>query len=82
MWREVIHVEIFQTAMQELAINSPYAFIIIALMFFFSNQNKNSLKQINSIFQSSLEEIRQSHQQSLLELRKTIEYLTNTTKTL
>lgn len=78
--------EIFQIAMQELAINSPYAFIIIALMFFFSNQNKNSLKQINSIFQSSLEEIRQSHrqshQQSLLELRKTIEYLTNTTKTL
>lgn len=74
--------EIFQSALQELAINSPYAFIIIALMFFFSNQNKNSLKQINTIYQSALEEIRHTNEQSLVELRKTIEYLRSTTKTL
>lgn len=74
--------EIFQTAMQELAINSPYAFIIIALMFFFSNQNKNSLKQVNGMFQTALQEIRQSHNQSLGELRKTIEYLRNSANTL
>lgn len=74
--------ELFQTAMRELAINSPYAFIIIALMFFFSNQNKNSLRQVNEMFKASLEEIRQSHEQSLTELRKTIEFLRSTTKVL
>lgn len=74
--------EIFQSALQELAINSPYAFIIIALMFFFSNQNKNSLKQINTIYQTALEEIRHTNEQSLVELRKTIEYLRSTSKNL
>ena len=69
----MIKTEFLEAAAKELATNSPYAFIIIALMFFFSHQNKTSLKQINMMFQSALKEIRESHNQAMQEVRKMVE---------
>ena len=68
--------EFLDTAMNELASNSPYAIILLALMFFFSHQNKASLEQINSMFQSALQEIRESHSQALQEVRKMVKITT------
>ncbi|RPF48741.1 hypothetical protein EDD70_1565 [Hydrogenoanaerobacterium saccharovorans] len=65
-------IDFLTAACKELAVNSPYTLIIILLMFFFSHQNKASLKQINSMFETSLQEIRECHQQAFAELRKMI----------
>lgn len=58
-----------ETAATELATNSPYAFIIIAMMWFFQKQNKAALEQVTSMYTSSLQEIREAHKQAFKEVR-------------
>lgn len=59
-----------ESALKELALNSPYAIIIIAVLIYSSHQNKTTILEIKSLFQTALQEIRTSHSESMAELRK------------
>lgn len=59
-----------QVALEELAKNSPYAVIVIALMVFFYFVNRSNLKQIRKMYMDSIKEIRQTHETALNALRE------------
>lgn len=67
--------DVLQPVLVELAKNSPYAVIIIVLLWFFSKQNKSNLEQVNKMFETSLSEIRDSHLAALKEMNKNTDLL-------
>lgn len=62
-------------AANSLAQNSPYGITVIFVLIIFLFIHKESLKQINKMFETSFNEIKDNNRIALNEMRKTMQLL-------
>lgn len=67
--------DFLKEALTQLAINSPYAVILIANMWFYNNLNNKSLNQLQVMFDSAVKSMQESHNAAFIESRKTLDLI-------